>query len=161
MIRRIRADEWSEWRDLRLRALRDAPSAFGSTFAISEAYLDSEWQARTRRGALSRELAIFISENGDLLDGCAALEEGEDGEGWLLSMWVVPQARGNGIGEALIGAVVARAQELGLNQVKLHVNATNSQAIALYERGGFAATGLKMPMERDASIIESEMSRPV
>ena len=42
-IRRIGADEWGELRDLRLRALQDAPDAFGSTYEEESIRTDAEW----------------------------------------------------------------------------------------------------------------------
>ena len=47
-IRRIRAEEGPSLRALRLRALADAPMAFGSTLAREEAFTEDEFRARAR-----------------------------------------------------------------------------------------------------------------
>ena len=36
-VRVVDGDDWRTWREIRLRALRDSPSAFGSTYAREEA----------------------------------------------------------------------------------------------------------------------------
>ena len=52
VIRRARADEAVALRELRLRALRDAPAAFLTTAAQAEALPDDEWATRARRFAV-------------------------------------------------------------------------------------------------------------
>jgi hypothetical protein len=53
-VRRLRADEHALLRDLRLRALSDAPMAFGSTLAREEAFTPDVWQTRAAAGAPGR-----------------------------------------------------------------------------------------------------------
>ena len=55
-------------------------------------------------------------------------------------MWVDPAARGTGVGEALIGEVIAWARARGAAAVTLSVKTTNSHAASLYRRMGFAPT---------------------
>ena len=43
-VRRLRAHEAELLRDVRLRALRDAPMAFGSTLAREEGYAPEKWE---------------------------------------------------------------------------------------------------------------------
>jgi hypothetical protein len=43
LIRRLRADEWELFRDLRYRSLSDAPDAFRPTLAEEQAMTDDEW----------------------------------------------------------------------------------------------------------------------
>ncbi len=51
---------------------------------------------------------------------------------------VVPEHRGQGVGEALLGWAEARARTLGCSQIALHTLTTNP-AGALYERCGYQA----------------------
>ena len=61
----------------------------------------------------------------------------------LLGMVVAPQARGQGVGRALITAFDALARQLpGLEQVLLSVTASNTAAVRLYEGAGFRRYGL-------------------
>jgi GNAT superfamily N-acetyltransferase len=59
----------------------------------------------------------------------------------LISMWVRPQARGYGVGEALIAAVLDWARARQARSVHLWVTETNKPACRLYERCGFSPTG--------------------
>src|SRR5689334_8540695 len=46
----LRPDDWKTTRDLRLRALLDAPEAFGGTYADSAARDEASWRAWPRNG---------------------------------------------------------------------------------------------------------------
>ncbi len=45
-VRRIGADEWSAFREVRLAALAESPAAFGSTLEREIAFDDDVWQER-------------------------------------------------------------------------------------------------------------------
>jgi hypothetical protein len=63
-VRRIRADEATQLRDLRLHALADAPMAFSSSLAREQAYRDDLWQARAAAASHGCAQATFIAEYG-------------------------------------------------------------------------------------------------
>jgi ribosomal protein S18 acetylase RimI-like enzyme len=58
-----------------------------------------------------------------------------------LAIAVVPNARGKGIGSALLDALLERARDDGHARISLSVDRANSGAIELYERHGFAPVG--------------------
>jgi ribosomal protein S18 acetylase RimI-like enzyme len=57
--------------------------------------------------------------------------------GWLEELYVIPEYRERGIGQALLTAVMERARELGLVAVDLEVDVEHQRAEALYARFGF------------------------
>ena len=59
----------------------------------------------------------------------------------LLSMWVAPEARRQGTGAKLIGAVIDWARNENLNRLVLDVAENNLPALALYARAGFVPNG--------------------
>ena len=61
----------------------------------------------------------------------------------VLGMGVLADYRGQGIGKALIRAVLDRAKSIGLTRVELTVRAPNKRAFALYEKMGFVVEGVK------------------
>ncbi|WP_216323228.1 GNAT family N-acetyltransferase [Deinococcus aestuarii] len=66
--------------------------------------------------------------------------EATPGELYLDTLAVVEEARGQGVGGRLLGAVAARARELGLSRVGLLAGEANPAA-RLYERHGYRAAG--------------------
>ncbi len=63
--------------------------------------------------------------------------EGETGLFLIDGLCVQPQARGRGVGSALIEAICTEAAARGFNTVRLDVVDTNPRARSLYERRGF------------------------
>ena len=144
-------------RDIRLEGLRDAPDAFGSTYARDAAFEPAEWHRRA-----TRDGSFFAFIPG--LDVPAGLAGGyEEGPGVveLISMFVRPQARGHGAGEALVDAVVAWAKDNGATSVHLWATESNQAAIRLYERCGFTVTPERQPLPSNPALGEIGMQRPV
>ena len=54
----------------------------------------------------------------------------------LITLVVVPEARGQGVGSKLLDAVEARLRELEIEDMVIGVISTNTEAIRLYERRG-------------------------
>lgn len=59
------------------------------------------------------------------------------GYGEVKRMYVARPARGTGVAETILGAIEARARELGLPCLKLETGWRQAAAIALYTRQGF------------------------
>ena len=57
--------------------------------------------------------------------------------GWLEELYVMPDHRSQGIGTALVAAVLDRARETGIEAIELEVDAGHSRAESLYRRCGF------------------------
>jgi GNAT superfamily N-acetyltransferase len=73
----------------------------------------------------------------------------------LTSLWVDPEARGEGVGDLLVATVSDWARNAGYRQIFLWVAEGNDHAETLYERNGFVRTGALM---RDPNP-EFEMGR--
>jgi ribosomal protein S18 acetylase RimI-like enzyme len=58
-----------------------------------------------------------------------------------LAVAVVPNARGKGVGSALLTALLDRARADGYAALSLSVDRVNEGAIALYEQYGFSQVG--------------------
>ena len=142
-IRRINEDDARLLRDVRLRALSDSPMAFGSTFAREVAFEPAEWQKRATRAGCSPDGAIFLAINGancSGIIGCFGADE-VPGQACIVSMWVAPEVRRQGIGARLIQAAEDWARRQGFARLSLDVTEGNLPAIALYEGCGFRFTG--------------------
>jgi N6-L-threonylcarbamoyladenine synthase/protein kinase Bud32 len=62
-------------------------------------------------------------------------------EGHVMNLAVRSDARGRGLGTALLSALVDEAGHRGLSRLTLEVRPSNAEAVALYERAGFRAVG--------------------
>jgi GNAT superfamily N-acetyltransferase len=143
-------------RAIRLRALRDAPDAFGTTFDEAEAESLESWERQRE------QLATFVATAGGCDTGLArgARHDHVSGTGYLLSMWVAPEARRQGIGIDLIDAVLDWARKGRLNRLLLDVAKSNPPARALYTQKGFepnGACGTLPPPRESVREIQLEM----
>lgn len=133
----VTPDGWPEWRRLRLEALRDAPHAFGSTLADWQGEGDTEQRWRNRLMSVEFNVTARV---GGMSAGMASGHRQQDGIE-LISMWVAPFARGTGVGDRLVGAVVDWARREGASRVLLSVKADNRPAMRLYGRHAFVDAG--------------------
>src|SRR5258706_6466632 len=63
-------------------------------------------------------------------------------KGYVVSMYVLPERRGQGVGKALVQELIARARQIdGLEQLLLAVVTTNRTASLLYRSLGFEIYG--------------------
>ncbi len=58
-----------------------------------------------------------------------------------ISVFVAREARGRGVGTALMGALESRARAIGYHKMVLAAFPTNGPGMRLYERSGFAIVG--------------------
>jgi GNAT superfamily N-acetyltransferase len=114
---------------------------------------EENWRERLgNRPQLAAEL------EGEIV-GTAAGIASDDGSAALISMWVAPHARGQGIGARLVNAVLDWAKGEGYTSVSLWVTDGNAVAERLYERCGFTRTGAVQPVHPGEARAEYEMSK--
>lgn len=152
VIRRLTPDDWERFRDIRLTALLDAPSAFGSTYAQTVIYTEHIWRSRLTTAAM-----FAAEEDGRLVGIAGGLPTQTDNTAGLISMWVDPAARGRGIGERLVNRVVQWARDERFLSIKLWVTVGNDSAERLYARCGFVPTGEIKPIYDGSGHSEKSM----
>lgn len=148
-------------KDVRLRALKDTPLAFSSTYAKESAFPDEEWVRRAERWR-GGEAILYLAFDGAEeaacgMVACYAEEEDNVARGHVISMWVDPKYRRAGVGKLLIEGLKNWARLRGLEGLKLMVTSVNRGAINFYERMGFVMSGQTGPYENDRSVFEHEM----
>jgi ribosomal protein S18 acetylase RimI-like enzyme len=154
-VRQLTPEDLPTLKAIRLRALQDSPEAYGSTYEGTVTRTDDEWRAWFDTAT------PFLAEGpaGEPLGLAATYRDAEEpAVAHLISMWVAPEARGAGIGDALVQQVVTFAVAHGAAAVRLDVVEGNASAIKLYERNGFTLTGHQIVRERDgATEFEMEL----
>ncbi|GAB2814011.1 hypothetical protein GCM10027176_18190 [Actinoallomurus bryophytorum] len=156
-ITRLGAGDEDRYRELRLRALADAPQAFASTLEREQAFTPDVWTSRLTN---DRSINLLAVEDGTPLGMTSALLE-DPATAHVLGMWVAPEARGRGVGDRLIETVAAWAREHRARHLVLWVTEINRPARALYEKSGFVPTGERQPLPSDESLMEMKLTREV
>ena len=82
--------------------------------------------------------AFLIATHGGQPVGCGAVRRIEAGTAEIKRMYVRPEARGRRVGRAVLSALEAEAGALGCARLVLETGVRQPEAIALYERAGFA-----------------------
>ena len=158
-IRSFRADEWAVHKALRLRALREDPDAFASTLDHALTNSDSRWRDRLAEVVESPFDLALLAEN----DGTPAgllwvrFDDAERQLADLYQMWVAPEFRGGGLGEAMVRDALDWAKQVGATAAILDVTYGDSPASRLYERCGFRATGDPGPLRDGADLLALPM----
>lgn len=139
-------NDWRLWRDMRLAALKDSPEAFGSVLRDWQGKGDREgrWRQRLTDVAFNAVATVDTTQAGMVSGNW----HGTDIE--LMSLWVSPFARGQGIGDLLVETVLAWATGQQARRVVLSVRDFNVAAIRLYRRHGFSAIGPSPESEKGA-----------
>lgn len=152
--RRLAADDWETLRRVRLRALREEPSAFASTFEDESRNPDSWWKRSVE------VVAWFVFDENDEPVGLAGgLTSGRDQRfPELISMWVDDAHRRTQVAGALLCAVSEWARSAGADRLSAWVSQGNVRARRFYERAGFVATGSREPI-RNGSELQAEELR--
>lgn len=140
IIRPLTAADASAFHALRLRALREAPQAFGSAYEDELTRTPEQTVARLQAG--NPDSHVFGAFEGEELVGLAALwrEAGQKvrHRASIHAVYVVPEARGRGIARQLIQHIIVHARGLeGLRDVALAVTVGNAAARQVYVAAGF------------------------
>lgn len=154
----IGPDDWKLWRELRLAALTEAPYAFGSQLADWADAPEDRWRERLSVPGAYQLIASLDGTPVGMAGGFLA-EEPEAAE--LVSMWIAPAGRGQGVGDALMTAIEDWARDAGARVLKLSVVDGNDPAHNLYLRSGFADTDELGDLMPDGVHREIVMRRPL
>jgi ribosomal protein S18 acetylase RimI-like enzyme len=156
----ITAGNVALFREVRLRALQDAPLAFGSTYARESQFSDEEWLQRVTRWNGESGIGYLAMEGGHGYGIAGVLLEQKDGTcANLVSMWVAPTHRKCGAGRLLVNEIADWSRRRGVHVMRLMVTSSNESAMQFYQRLGFSRTGRTEPYPNDPALIECEMSK--
>jgi ribosomal protein S18 acetylase RimI-like enzyme len=145
-IRTIETKDATEFWALRFEMLELEPFAYGADLE-DHAESSTSDQVRKLEGLTNGDCAVGAWLDGELV-GSAILRR-EQGRKFthkasIFSVYIKPQARGQGIARALMLEVIARAKALPqITQVNIGVMSTQTAARALYESLGFEAWGIE------------------
>jgi GNAT superfamily N-acetyltransferase len=153
-VRPVRAGEGPRLRELRLRALRDAPLAFASSLEIEVARPESYWADLAGASAKASEKVVFVAAAGRRWIAMAGSHWFDQSAGIVQfwGMWVQPAARGTGLGPLLVDRVTNWAAARDALLLRLGVTDRASEIAAFYEHLGFRRTGETKLLPPDGSV---------
>ncbi len=151
-IRLLVPSDAEAFKHLRLRGLRECPSAFASSY--EEEVNDSILEI-SRRLAPKPDCAVLGAFRESALLGIVGIQREKlkklSHKACVWGVYVAPEARKTGIGASLLHQALGHARsELGVWQVMLGANTSNAAALALYRKLGFTEYGL----ERGFLLVE-------
>jgi GNAT superfamily N-acetyltransferase len=162
-VERLGENDWVAFREIRLRSLLDSPDAFGSTYGEESSQVEHAWRDWTAGRWRGGDAGVFAVRGADAFIGIAtgAEYEAEPGVAYVYAMWVAPDARGAGVGRALLEAVAGWARGRGCERLVLRVTETNEGARRFYAVCGFAETGVREPLRERSEHAVLVLSKPL
>ena len=138
-VKKLLPSRWNEYRDLRLEALKNDPTAFGSSYEEEFKLSKNEWKKRVKNVlfALLNDkpvgMIVYIFENKKKTKHIAN----------IYGVYVKKWYRNQGIGRKLIeNAVLLIKKNKNIVKINLNVNPKQKAAVKLYKKYGFKTVGV-------------------
>lgn len=161
-VDRLGEDDWAVFREIRLRSLLESPDAFGSTYGEELSQTERawrDWAAGRWRGGTAVVYAIRGEDGTPVGTTTGAEYTAESGVAHVYAMWVAPDARGAGLGRALLDSVEAWARDRGCGRLALTVTETNATARSFYDTCGFVESGDRSPLREGSRLLAATMTK--
>lgn len=146
LIQTIQSSDATTLKDIRLRALKDSPNAFGSVYEEEANQPASFWQ-----GLIdglqpdSGNIGLFLMKQTDPVGLIFGFDRGQETAS-LGGMWIDPAFRQLGYASTLIQTIIDWARQSGKTYIQLWHVEGNMAAERLYEKCGFHPTGICQPL---------------
>lgn len=163
IVRRLTIDDREQLWNLRLRSLQDSPEGFGATY---EETIARGYENYVKRLAENQEskywLGAFDDDQAHTLIGMVGLIREphlkSQHKALIISMYVIPEARGKDVGKALLSEIINYAKTTDLDQLQLAVVTTNEPARKLYRSLGFEVYGIEpRALKKDGQFWDEEL----
>lgn len=138
-VRVLSIEDAAAYQALRLRSLQEHPEAFGSSYEDEAGRTLETVQERLR--TTEHHFTLGAWRGSDLVgtaDFSRFLGVKRRHRGGVGGMYVAPEARGGGVGKALLMTMIERARQMpGLEEIILAVTVGNGAARSIYLAAGF------------------------
>lgn len=143
-IRRLTPEDAPEYRALRLRAFKDHPDAFTSSY---EEEVLKPVAASAKRLASDSSGIFWGAFEGGVMTGMVGLDHEprikNRHKAVVIGMYVVPEFAGRGLGRDLLATLLYYARNSSLELLVLTVTKGNDSAERLYLKAGFKSFGIE------------------
>ena len=146
-VRRIRADEWKEYKGIRLRGLESEPLAFMRSYYEEKGRPDEYWKRLVLQMAANPLDHMLVALRDGTMVGSTGLLYGFTAKtrhvATICNVYVDNLYRGQGIARKLFQAALDVAQgDRLVRKIKLTVNPAQEAAVQLYLSFGFVKTAV-------------------
>ena len=131
-----------------------------SVAALEKLCFSDPWSVSSIASELDNPLSLWLvaEQNGAVLGYVGSQMVPPEAD--MMNIAVAPEARRQGIAEALIGELICRLSVNGVTSLSLEVRASNAAARSLYEKLGFRQAGLRpnyyFHPKEDACILRKD-----
>lgn len=156
-VKRLTEDDWRQLARIRLRSMTEDHPVLGSV-AREQGFKEGHWRMRLRGGAW------YVATHKRRTVGLVSVlqEPGSPAEErHVMGLWVAPEARGQGAGEALLEAAAQHATDDGALRLTIWLLDGDDIVERVLRASGFLPSGIRMPVPRDRSLREERWTRPL
>ncbi len=166
----LKPKQWQEYKALRLRALKEDPKAFGSTYEEATNKPDKEWRYRLEKANKLNNYWMFFAKLDEELVGMVGARETIPPDTLptikINGLYVASRARGKGIGKKLMLHLLKEVvRNPRWKKVKIKVFPTQEIAINLYKSLGFeviekVTEDFPSGIKRETFVMEKSLINP-
>jgi RimJ/RimL family protein N-acetyltransferase len=141
-IRQLKEDDWREFSQVRLKALKTDPRVFGSNYEKESQFTEADWRDRLQD---TKDVAIFMLFAGETpigITGVSVFRDDSTGKTALLwGSWLEPDFRGKGLSELMYRARIEWAKRHpNVNRIIVSHRASNTASKYANQKHGFKFT---------------------
>ncbi|HEY2988762.1 MAG TPA: GNAT family N-acetyltransferase [Candidatus Binatia bacterium] len=121
-----------------LESVRDLFVEYAESLSFNLCFQDFDTELKNLPGDYaSPHGCLLLAKQEERIVGCVALRKWDENICEMKRLYVIPNARGQGIGRQLAAAIIARAKEIGYKRMRLDTLASMEVANRLYSSLGF------------------------
>jgi RimJ/RimL family protein N-acetyltransferase len=152
-IKLLTENDWREFSQIRLKALRSDPKVFGSNYEREARFTETDWRERLQ----SKESAIFMLYSGENpigITGVSIFRDDPTGKTAILwGSWLDPQFRGKGLSELMYKTRIEWAKaHLIVERVIVSHRASNVASKYANQKHGFVFTRAHEKIWTDGAV---------
>lgn len=135
----LEPNQWKKYKDLRLRALKEEPQAYASSYQDNVKHSGQFWKQRLEDAVKEQtRWLVFAKLEGKLVGMVGASIEKEIDNVHIIAVYVVPEERGKGISKLLMNSILSKVKDNKLiKKITVEVNSEQLPALNLYKNSGF------------------------
>jgi RimJ/RimL family protein N-acetyltransferase len=161
LVRKLTIADAEQYRSCRLDALRDAPTAFLTSYEEEKLRTIDTFRERLQEQENRSDNATFGAFDGDRLIGLTGIFREvrlrRQHKMYIVSVFVRPEYRGKGVGDSLIEAAISHARTVdGVEHIELSVSSDNIAARTLYVSHGFMLWGTEPSFKKVNGVDYNE-----